>query len=58
MEQPDANKTNGDAAHREAAQYWGYMIKKDKCGTDMFDRLLKGIANVIVSKTCGLPAPI
>ncbi|KAF2675880.1 hypothetical protein K458DRAFT_482127 [Lentithecium fluviatile CBS 122367] len=36
-----------DAAHREACEYWGYLIKPDKCGTELFDRLLKGIAEVI-----------
>jgi hypothetical protein len=46
---PDPNKANADAAHREAWQYWGYLIKSDKCGTEKFDRLLKGIAAVIVS---------
>jgi hypothetical protein len=41
---------NVDAAHREACEYWGYLIKPDKCGTELFDRLLKGIADVIVSR--------
>ncbi|KAF9732326.1 hypothetical protein PMIN04_003140 [Paraphaeosphaeria minitans] len=41
---------NADAAHKEAHDYWGYLIKSDKCGTALFDRLLKGIAEVI-SKT-------
>lgn len=40
---------NADAAQKEACDYWGYLIKSDKCGTDLFDRLLKGIAEVIVS---------
>lgn len=38
-----------DAAQREATDYYGYLIKKDKSGTDTFNRLLKGIAKVIVS---------
>ncbi|KAJ4352116.1 uncharacterized protein N0V89_007462 [Didymosphaeria variabile] len=41
---------NADAAQKEAKDYWGYLIKPDKCGTQLFDRLLKGIAEVI-SKT-------
>ncbi|KAF1978947.1 hypothetical protein BU23DRAFT_498004 [Bimuria novae-zelandiae CBS 107.79] len=41
---------NADAAQKEAKDYWGYLIKPDKCGTELFDRLLKGIADVI-SKT-------
>jgi len=40
---------NVDTAHREACEYWGYLIKADKCGTELFDRLLLGIAEVIVS---------
>lgn len=48
---PDATPPNVDAAQREAFQYWEYMIKKDKCGTEKFDRLLKGIAAVIVRLT-------
>lgn len=43
------NAANVDAEHREATEYWGYLIKPDKCGTELFDRLLKGIAEVIVS---------
>ncbi|KAJ4299999.1 hypothetical protein N0V90_005247 [Kalmusia sp. IMI 367209] len=38
---------NADAAQKEAYDYWGYLIKQDKCGTELFDRLLKGIAEVI-----------
>jgi hypothetical protein len=51
----DANETKAheaadvDATHREACQYWGYLIQPDKCGTPLFDRLLRGIAEVIVS---------
>ena len=44
-----AKLAHADAAHREAFDYWGYLFKKDKCGTPMLDRLLKGIAAVIVS---------
>jgi hypothetical protein len=45
---PNPNAAAQDAAHREAVQYWGYLIKDDKCGTAIFDRLLKGIARFIV----------
>lgn len=51
-EQPDehaANLAHADAVHREAYGYWGYLFKKDKCGMPLLDRLLKGIAEVIVS---------
>jgi hypothetical protein len=37
------------AAGKEAYQYWGYLIKEDKCGTDKLDRLLRGLGGVIVS---------
>jgi hypothetical protein len=40
---------NADAAQKEAEDYWGRLIKPDKSGTGLFDRLLKGIAEVIVS---------
>lgn len=43
------NAAQADVEHREATEYWGYLIKPDKCGTELFDRLLKGIADVIVS---------
>lgn len=46
---PVENAANDEAAQREAYDYWGYLLKPDKCGTPMLDRLLKGIADVIVS---------
>lgn len=49
-EEHAANLAQVDAAHREAHDYWGYLFKKDKCGTPLLDRLLKGIAAVIVSR--------
>lgn len=49
-EERAANQAQADAAHREAYDYWGYLFKKDKCGTPLLDRLLKGIAEVIVSR--------
>ncbi|EOA86536.1 uncharacterized protein SETTUDRAFT_30869 [Exserohilum turcica Et28A] len=50
QEEQAANATNADAAHREAYDYWGYLLKEDKCGTPKLDRLLKGIADVISHK--------
>ena len=44
-----AEQAQADTAHREAYEYWGYLFKDDKCGTPLLDRLLKGIAEVIVS---------
>jgi hypothetical protein len=48
-EERAAENAHLDAAHREAYQYWGYLFKGDKCGTPILDRLLKGIADTIVS---------
>jgi hypothetical protein len=39
--------TESDA--KEAAQYWGYLLKSDKCGTELLNRLLSGLAHYIVS---------
>ncbi|KAF2748548.1 hypothetical protein M011DRAFT_400750, partial [Sporormia fimetaria CBS 119925] len=47
MDKTEAPKANDDSGQREASQYWGYLIRNDKCGTDKFDRLLRGIATVI-----------
>jgi hypothetical protein len=49
QEEHAANTANADAAHREAYDYWGYLFQEDKCGTPKLNRLLKGIAEVIVS---------
>lgn len=38
-----------EVAHLEAYDYWGYLLRSDKCGTPALDRLLKGIAEIIVS---------
>jgi hypothetical protein len=48
-EEGQEHAANADATHREACEYWGYLLKPDKCGTDLLDRLLKGIAQIIVS---------
>jgi hypothetical protein len=48
-EQRQEHTANIDATHREAYEYWGYLLKSDKCGTPLLDRLLKGIAELIVS---------
>ncbi|KAL1611779.1 hypothetical protein SLS59_000498 [Nothophoma quercina] len=39
-----------EVAHLEAYDYWGYLLKSDKCGTPALDRLLKGIAEIISKK--------
>jgi hypothetical protein len=48
-EQREASAGNTDVAQREAYEYWGYLFQPDKCGTELLDRLLRGIAEVIVS---------
>jgi len=37
-----------NAETREAMEYWGYLFKPDKCGTEKLNRLLFGIAQCIV----------
>jgi hypothetical protein len=32
----------------ESSQYWGYLFKKNKSGTERLNRLLQGIARYIV----------
>jgi hypothetical protein len=49
-EQQEATAANAEATQREASEYWGYLFQADKCGTPLLDRLLKGIAEVIVSE--------
>lgn len=49
-QQPAESLANDEVAQREAYDYWGYLLKPDKCGTPKLDRLLKGIADVIVSQ--------
>lgn len=34
---------------KEAYQYWGYLFKQDRTGTDMLKNLLRGIHKTIVS---------
>jgi hypothetical protein len=48
-EEAQEHAANVDATNREAYEYWGYLLKPDKCGTPLLDRLLKGIAHIIVS---------
>jgi hypothetical protein len=33
---------------KEDMEYWGYLFKPDKCGTEKLNRLLAGIARYIV----------
>ncbi len=37
-----------DTETKEAMEFWGYLFKSDKCGTEMLNRLLRGIAIHVV----------
>jgi hypothetical protein len=39
-----------EAEQKEAFQYWGYLFKQDRTGTDMLKNLLRGIHQTIVSR--------
>lgn len=53
---PDTSEPQPTSEEREALQYWGFLVKKDKCGTELLNRLLSGIAQYIVSLGCRLTA--
>lgn len=38
-----------DVEEKEAFQYWGFMFKADKTGTDRLKALLRGLKDVMVS---------
>jgi hypothetical protein len=38
-----------DAQTKKSMDYWGFLFRKDKCGTDKLNNLLLGIADYIVS---------
>ncbi|KAL1635284.1 hypothetical protein SLS58_010321 [Diplodia intermedia] len=44
----DNSSTSPDAATKEAQQFWGYLFRPDKRGTDLLNRLLAGIAIYVV----------
>ena len=46
---PEELDQTTESEKREALQYWGDLIRPDKCGTEKLDRLLKGVAKYIVS---------
>lgn len=43
-----ADEHEHDVEAREAYQYWGYLFKSDKTGTDKLKSLLRGLKDVIV----------
>ena len=40
-----------DVEDREAFEYWGFMFKSDKTGTDRLKALLRGLKDVMVGET-------
>lgn len=48
-ERPDiADEQEQSVESREAFQYWGYLFKPDKTGTDKLKSLLKGLKDHMV----------
>lgn len=45
-ENPDEHEQSVES--REAFQYWGYLFKPDKTGTDRLKSLLKGLKDQMV----------
>lgn len=45
-----AERTEQDPVQREAQEYWGYLFKPDKTGTDKLKNLLRGLHQLIVSR--------
>jgi hypothetical protein len=53
MSAPQDEKDRGEqheqeVEEREAFQYWGYLFKPDKTGTDKLKGLLSGLKDVMV----------
>ncbi|KAF2095595.1 hypothetical protein NA57DRAFT_44723, partial [Rhizodiscina lignyota] len=46
----EASPAPTETETREAMEFWGYLFKPDKCGTDMLNNLLRGIAIYISTK--------
>lgn len=44
----------GTVEEREALEYWGYLFKPDKTGTDKLKGLLRGLKQVMVRDTMNL----
>lgn len=40
------------AEEREAYEFWGYLFKPDKTGTDKLKSLLRGLKDVMVCYAC------
>lgn len=48
-EQVDAHEQ--EVEQREAYEYWGYLFKPDKTGTDKLKGLLRGLKDLMVRRT-------
>ncbi|KAG9543336.1 hypothetical protein KCU84_g22528, partial [Aureobasidium melanogenum] len=40
---------HSEAEQKEAYQYWGYLFRQDRTGTDMLKNLLRGIHKTIIT---------
>ena len=51
----EADEHEADVEQREAYEYWGYLFKPDKTGTDKLKSLLRGLKDIMVSfdRYCG-----
>lgn len=47
-EEEHADQHERAVQDREAFEYWGYLFKVDKTGTDKLKSLLRGLKNVMV----------
>ncbi len=47
-QQNDENSHEQEIEEREAYQYWGYLFKPDKTGTDKLKGLLRGLKQLMV----------
>lgn len=52
-QQEKVDEHEKDVEQREAYEYWGYLFKPDKTGTDKLKALLRGLKDLIVSGCAG-----
>lgn len=45
----EVEQHEADVEAREAFEYWGFLFKGDKTGTERFKGLLRGLKDVMVS---------
>jgi hypothetical protein len=44
----EADRHEQEIENKEAFEYWGYLFKQDKTGTDKLKSLLKGLKDLMV----------